>query len=91
MQRDRIELGLRESPVVIVSTVVDGAGNEHPKVQANPLLAAQRQTEQTLHTLGNNLALSPASAIRLPARGDAEQDDVDSWSGTRGPRIKAVK
>jgi phage terminase small subunit len=91
VQRDRIEVGLRDSPVLIVSTVVDGAGNEHPKVSANPLLAAQRQTEQTLHTLANDLALPPASAIRLPPRNESETDDLDEWGGVTGPRIKAVK
>ena len=72
-------------------TVVDGAGNEHPKESANPLLAAQRQTEQTLHTLANDLALPPASAIRLPPRKQDDGDDVDDWGGVTGPRIKAVK
>jgi phage terminase small subunit len=74
--------------VLIISTVVDGAGNEHPKVSANPLLAAQRQTEATLHTLANDLCLSPAAAIRLPRQAALEQDDLDVWSG---PKMRAVK
>ena len=88
VQRDRIEVELRTSPVLIISTVVDGAGNEHPKVSANPLLAAQRQTEATLHTLANDLCLSPAAAIRLPRQAAPEQDDLDVWSG---PKMRAVK
>lgn len=88
VQRDRIEDGLRTSPVLIVSTVVDGAGNEHPKVSANPLLAAQRQTEATLHTLANDLCLSPAAAIRLPRQAAPETDELEAWAGKK---LRAVK
>lgn len=85
VQRDRIQVALRDSPVLIVSTVVDGAGNEHPKVSANPMLAAQRQTEQTLHTLANDLALAPAAAIRLPPKAKADTDELDAWQSAAVP------
>lgn len=94
VQRDRIEVALRDSPVLILSTSVDGAGNEHTVLKANPLLAQQRQVEASLHTLANDLCLAPAAAIRLPRLPEPEADPLADWAstGTHGrSRMKAVK
>jgi phage terminase small subunit len=79
VKRDRLEAALDNCEIYFGGKV-------------NPLLAALRQGEQALHTLANDLALPPATAIRLPPRADAKQDDIDEWGGSK-PRVKlkAVK
>jgi phage terminase small subunit len=88
--RDRLALELRTSPVLIISTVIDGAGNEHPKVSANPLLTAKRQQEATLHTLASALCLEPAAAMRLPRQAAPEVDPLDQYPSVAA-KIRAVK
>jgi phage terminase small subunit len=89
---DRVQAELAESKPLIFSTTVDGAGNEHPKVQANPLIGLRLRLQAQLHTLENDLCLNPATALRLPAVAEPEVDPLDEWAtGTTGRRMKAVK
>jgi len=87
---DRVQVALEESAPLILTTTVDGAGNEHVKATANPLIAARLKLQQQLHTLENDLALNPATALRLPQTPEVEVDPLEAWAAG-GKRIRAVK
>ena len=93
VEKDRIQQALEESAPLILTTTVDGAGNEHIKATANPLINARLKVQQQLHTLENDLALNPATALRLPQTPEVEEDPLEAWAatGTSGRRIKAIK
>lgn len=80
VKRDRLEAALDKCEIYFGGKV-------------NPLLAALRQGEQALHTLANDLALPPATAIRLPPRAAEKGDDLDDWGGATKPKrsLRAVK
>lgn len=91
VHRDRVEKELQESAMLIVSTVVDGAGNEHPKVSANPLVSLLLKIEGTLHQLATGLVLTNAAAMRVPRVPEPEVDPLAAWTASGRARIKAVK
>lgn len=87
---DRVIAAMDASEVLMLSSVVDAAGNERIKAENNPLGSRAIALSQQLHTLESDLCLSPAAAMRLPARPVAEQDDLEAWAGPR-PKMRAVK
>lgn len=71
---------------VLVSVVVDGAGNEKPKVETNPLDAQRRQWTQNARLCGAELGLSPMSRARVATVG-GEEREADPLEGL----LRAVK
>lgn len=65
---------LRASASIIVTTTIDGAGNERENVKANPLDAMLRQWMAAARALENDLVLNPASLLRVTDQGQAEDD-----------------
>lgn len=88
---DRVIAEQDRTEVLMLTSTVDGAGNEKIKAENNPLGARAIQLSQQMHTLESDLLLSPAAAMRMPAATKDDWDDLDAWAGTTGPRIKAVK
>ena len=66
---------LRESAPVIVSTVVDSAGNEREIAKANPLDAMVRSWMDKARALENDLVLNPASLLRVPTQAPDDDDE----------------
>lgn len=70
-----LRAALRASAPVIISTTVDGAGNEREIVKANPLDAMLRSWMDKARALENDLVLNPASLLRVPPQTEPEVDD----------------
>lgn len=65
---------------VIVCTVIDGAGNEKPKAETNPLDAQRRAWTQIARLCASELGLSPVSRARTAVPGgDEERDEFDEF------------
>ena len=78
---DRVMAAADQSEVLMITSTVDGAGNEKIKAENNPLGARVIQLSQQMHTLESDLCLSPAAAIRMPARGGEEEvDPLEAWA-----------
>jgi P27 family predicted phage terminase small subunit len=74
---------------VMLSVTVDGAGNEHVKAVANPLLLRVEKWIAICHTLENDLGMNPATAMRMPR---AEEDTpADAPEDFFGEPLRAVK
>ena len=87
---DRVMAAADSSEVLMITSTVDGAGNEKLKAENNPLGARVVQLSQQLHTLESDLCLSPAAALRVPKAETPEVDTLDQWAG-QGGKIRAVK
>lgn len=88
---DRVQKESETSEVLILNSIVDSAGRETIKAENNPLGSRLVQLSQQLRSLETDLLLSPAAAIRMPARADGDGDEVDEWDGKPPRRLKAVK
>lgn len=71
---------------VLVSVVVDGAGNEKPRVETNPLDTQRRAWTDKARLCGAELGLSPMSRARVSAVG-GDEGAVDPLESL----LKAVK
>jgi phage terminase small subunit len=89
--RDRLERDVASMPTAFMVPVVNSAGEESEAIKKNPLLAELRAVRLECRQHMNDLALSPAAAMRMPARPDGKGDDIDDWGGGRKPTLKAVK
>lgn len=85
---DRVMQAADEAAVLILSTVIDGAGNERPRIDNNPAGARLIALSQQMHTLESDLCLSPAAALRVPARPETEKDELEQWAAKK---LRAVK
>jgi P27 family predicted phage terminase small subunit len=59
---------------VLISTLVDGAGNEKPKIETNPLDAQRRAWTDKARLCAAELGLSPMSRARVSTVGPDERD-----------------
>ena len=59
---------------VLVSVMVDGAGNEKPKVETNPLDVQRRAWTDKARLCAAELGLSPMSRARVQATGGEEHE-----------------
>lgn len=68
--RATLDLAIQEKAredfaVFLVSTVVDGAGNEHPKVQEHPAIRLERNTAGALRPYYEKFGLEPVGRARI--------------------------
>lgn len=59
---------------VLVSVMIDSAGNEKPKVESNPLDAQRRAWTQIARLCASELGLSPMSRARVAVVGGTERE-----------------
>ena len=74
---------------VVISTVIDGAGNEKVQAATNPLDAQRRQWHQIARLCASELGLSPTSRARVRTRGDQPGSKVEQFKQER--RLSMVK
>ena len=74
---------------VLISTVIDGAGNEKVKADTNPLDAQRRQWHQIARLCAAELGLSPTSRARVSTGGDQAGSAVEEFRQER--RLAVVK
>ena len=75
---------------VLVSVMIDSAGNEKPRLETNPLDAQRRQWTQIARYCAAELGLSPVSRARTAVPADDEQDELDEFLKARD-QMRVVK
>lgn len=65
---------------VLISVMIDGAGNENPKIGTNPLDVQRRAWTDKARLCAAELGLSPMSRARVKATGgdEVEKDPLES-------------
>jgi phage terminase small subunit len=66
VERLKAQMAADEYRDLMITTTVDGAGNEHRTAKPNPLLVQLRQWVLLCRGYESDLLLSPAAAIRAP-------------------------
>jgi P27 family predicted phage terminase small subunit len=75
---------------VIISVVIDGAGNEKPKADTNPLDVQRRAWTQIARLCAAEIGLSPVSRARTSAPSEDSGDEFDDYLARR-ESMRAVK